>query len=194
MTASASTPLDYTLAQLARLDLLIRREVLRLPQIADSDQLTALDAALTALTAQIAELAEASRTRSRRTVKKSHNTRSFTWLCRHAFYVGEDGLRFFGRYFSTVDLATLMPILRSSPTIRGEPQLGFERHISWMSSRTSLVMASPPAFPSDSSVASSPGIAYSARRSRCEAGQTPEPVARLATGGTSRTRKADQTD
>ena len=100
MTASAPTPLDYTLAQLARLDLLIRREVLQLrqqqgpreddefrglyvsaeevdallarslapaalllPQVAASDQLTALDAMLTALTAQIAELAEASRTR-----------------------------------------------------------------------------------------------------------------------------------
>ena len=32
MTASAPTPLDYTLAQLARLDLLIRREVLQLRQ------------------------------------------------------------------------------------------------------------------------------------------------------------------
>jgi AAA+ superfamily predicted ATPase len=100
MTPSASTTLDYTLAQLARLDLLIRREVLRLhqqqgpreddefrdlyvspeevdallarslapaalllPQVAASDSLTAIDAALSALTAQIAELAEASRTR-----------------------------------------------------------------------------------------------------------------------------------
>lgn len=27
-----------------------------------------------------------------------------TWLCRKAFHVGDDGLRLFGRYFSTVDL------------------------------------------------------------------------------------------
>ena len=40
------------------------------------------------------------------TVKKSHATRSWTWFVRKAFHVGEDGLRTFGRYFSTVDFAT----------------------------------------------------------------------------------------
>src|SRR5919108_37034 len=68
------------------------------------------------------------------TVKKSHATRSWTWLVRNAFHVGEDGLRTFGRYFSTVDFATSMPSFRSSPTMRGEPQVGFDCHISWMSS------------------------------------------------------------
>ena len=31
------------------------------------------------------------------------------------------------RYFSTVDLATSMPSLASSPTMRGEPQFGLAR-------------------------------------------------------------------
>jgi hypothetical protein len=40
------------------------------------------------------------------TMKKSHDTRSLTWLLRNAFHVGDGGLRIRGRYFSTVDLAT----------------------------------------------------------------------------------------
>jgi hypothetical protein len=80
-------------------------------------------------------------------VKKSHDTRSWTWFVRNAFQLGEDGLRPFGRYFFTVDLATSMPILWSSPTIRGEPQLGLEFHISRMSSRTSLEMVGRPGLP-----------------------------------------------
>jgi hypothetical protein len=44
-------------------------------------------------------------------------------LFRKAFHVGDDGFLGRTRYFSTVDLATSMPSLRSSPTIRGEPQL-----------------------------------------------------------------------
>ena len=63
-------------------------------------------------------------------VKKSHATiSSWTWLFKNAFHVGEDGLCPLGRYFSTVDLATVMPIFSSSPTMRGEPQLGFERQV-----------------------------------------------------------------
>src|SRR5215831_18189183 len=58
-------------------------------------------------------------------------------LWRKAFHVGEGGLRTRGRYFSTVDLATVMPSLRSSPTMRGDPHRGLERHISWMRSQTS---------------------------------------------------------
>src|SRR5712691_1592461 len=81
------------------------------------------------------------------TVKKSHATMSLTWLLRKAFHVGDDGLRLCGRYFSRVDLATLIPSLRSSPTIRGDPHSGFERHISWMRSRTSLAMAGRPGLP-----------------------------------------------
>jgi hypothetical protein len=45
-------------------------------------------------------------------------------LLRKAFRVGEEGLRVRGRYVSTVDLATLIPSLWSSPTMRGEPHVG----------------------------------------------------------------------
>ena len=51
------------------------------------------------------------------------------------------------RYFSTVDLVTLMPNLRSSPTIRGEPHVGFACHIVRMSSRTSLAIVGRPGVP-----------------------------------------------
>jgi hypothetical protein len=81
------------------------------------------------------------------TTKKSRATRSCTWFARKAFQVGNGGSRPLGRYFSTVDLATSMPSLRSSPTIRGEPQVGFAHHIVRMSSRTSLAIAGRPGFP-----------------------------------------------
>src|SRR2546430_5707024 len=81
------------------------------------------------------------------TVKKSHATISATWLFKKAFHVGDGGLRTRGRYFSTVDLATLMPSLRSSPTMRGDPHIGFERHMSRMRLRTSLDMAGRPGLP-----------------------------------------------
>jgi hypothetical protein len=51
------------------------------------------------------------------TVKKSQATISSIRLLRKAFHVGEEGLRVQGRYFSTVDLATLIPSLWSSPTM-----------------------------------------------------------------------------
>src|SRR5439155_4561532 len=63
------------------------------------------------------------------------------------FQVGEDALRTRGRYFSTVDLATLRPSFRSSPTIRGDPHVGFACHIARISSRTSLIMAGRPGVP-----------------------------------------------
>jgi hypothetical protein len=44
-------------------------------------------------------------------------------IVQKAFHVGDCGLRTWGRYFSTVDLATLMPSIRSSPTMRGEPHV-----------------------------------------------------------------------
>ena len=44
-------------------------------------------------------------------------------IVRNAFHVGDGDLLDRTRYFSTVDLATSIPSLRSSPTIRGEPQL-----------------------------------------------------------------------
>jgi hypothetical protein len=69
------------------------------------------------------------------------------WFCRNAFHVGEGGFRGRTRYFSTVHLATSMPHLRRSPTIRGEPHIGFARHMSRISSRTSLAMAGRPGVP-----------------------------------------------
>ena len=45
------------------------------------------------------------------------------------FHVGDGGLGGRIRYFSTVDFVTLMPSLCSSPTIRGEPHVGFACHI-----------------------------------------------------------------
>src|SRR5262249_38787193 len=79
------------------------------------------------------------------TTKKSTDTRSFTWLSRKARHVGEGG--FVGRtmYFSTVALATAMPSLASSPTMRGEPQSGFAVDILPMRSRTAFATAGLPA-------------------------------------------------
>jgi hypothetical protein len=50
--------------------------------------------------------------------------------------VGDGGFRGRTRYGSTVDCATSMPSFRSSPTIRGEPQVELACHICWMRSRT----------------------------------------------------------
>jgi hypothetical protein len=61
--------------------------------------------------------------------------------------VGEGDFRERGRYFSTVDLATSMPSFRSSPTMRGDPQVGFACHIMRISSRTSLTMVGRPDLP-----------------------------------------------
>ena len=60
---------------------------------------------------------------------------------------GRYGVHTFGRYFSTVDSATLMPSLRSSPTIRGEPHVGLDCHMSRMRSRTSVAIAGRPGLP-----------------------------------------------
>ena len=43
------------------------------------------------------------------------------------------------RYFSTIDLATSMPSLHSSPTMRGEPHVELAREIRRKRSRRSLV-------------------------------------------------------
>ena len=58
------------------------------------------------------------------TTKKSRDTKAMTWFCRSARHVGDGGFRNRTRYFSTVDCATSMPSLRSSPTRRGAPQVG----------------------------------------------------------------------
>jgi hypothetical protein len=51
------------------------------------------------------------------------------------------------RYFSTVDLATSIPIFRSSPTIRGDPQSGLAVDICRISARTSFGTAGRPGRP-----------------------------------------------
>jgi hypothetical protein len=73
--------------------------------------------------------------------KEIQGTSSCTWFFKKVFHVGDEGLRGRTRYVSTIDLATSMPSLYSSPTIRGEPQVGFACHIAWMSSRTSWATA-----------------------------------------------------
>jgi hypothetical protein len=58
------------------------------------------------------------------TTKKSIETSSWTCWSRNVRHVAEGGLRRRGWYVSTVDFATWIPSLRSSATIRGEPQVG----------------------------------------------------------------------
>jgi hypothetical protein len=62
---------------------------------------------------------------------------SLTWFSRNARHVGECGWRRAGMSFSTVDFATVMPSLRSSTRIRGDPHVGFASHIRRIRSRTS---------------------------------------------------------
>jgi hypothetical protein len=81
------------------------------------------------------------------TVKKSQATMSLTWSAKRACHVGDGGFQTRGRYFSTVDFDTVMPSVRSSPTMRGEPHVGFVRHISWSKSRTSLAIGKRPVLP-----------------------------------------------
>src|SRR5882724_290579 len=81
------------------------------------------------------------------TTKKSRAIKSLTWFCRKVLHVGDGGLGGRRRYFSTVDLVTLIPTFRSSPTIQGEPHVGLACHIAWMSSRTSWATAGRPGVP-----------------------------------------------
>ena len=85
--------------------------------------------------------------RHRRHHEEVDGNQSFTWLFKKARHVGDGG--FFGRtmYFWTVDLATWMPNLASSPTMRGEPQRGFALDISRMRSRTACATGGLPGSP-----------------------------------------------
>jgi hypothetical protein len=83
----------------------------------------------------------------RRDDEESRDTRSCLWLCRNVFHIGVGGFPSGIRYCSTVDLATSMPRLRSAPPLRGDPHVGFARHIFRISSRTSLAMAGRPGLP-----------------------------------------------
>ena len=126
------------------------------------------------------------------TAKKSQAIRSWTWLCRNAFHVGEDGLRTLGRYFSTVDLATSMPSFRSSPTIRGEPHVGFD--CPYLGSAYGPLARWPvvPACRSDCAVANNCGIASSARRSRSEVARMSGLLANPATDASATPRGSDR--
>jgi hypothetical protein len=71
------------------------------------------------------------------TTKNSIDTSSFAWLFRKDFHGGDDGFRAPTRYLSTVDFATSHLSFRSSPTIRGEPQLTFATDITRINSMIS---------------------------------------------------------
>jgi len=67
------------------------------------------------------------------TVKKSMETSSVRWFFKKARHVGEGGVRWRRRYFSTVDFPTAMLSFRNSPKMCGEPQRGFAPEISRIS-------------------------------------------------------------
>ena len=81
------------------------------------------------------------------TTKKSTDTSSFMWFFRNALHVPDGGFLVRIMYFSTVDLATVMPILASSPTMRGDPQVEFTADICRMSCRTSFETGGRPGLP-----------------------------------------------
>ena len=70
---------------------------------------------------------------------------SFCWRMENQ--VGEGGFRRRIMYFMTVDLATVTPSLASSPTIRGDPQVGFALDIRRMRSRASFATRGRPGLP-----------------------------------------------
>ena len=61
--------------------------------------------------------------------------------------MGEGGLRWCTRYFSTVDFATSTLSLRNSPTMRGESHRGLAAEILWISARTSSLIGGLPGVP-----------------------------------------------
>ena len=79
------------------------------------------------------------------TTKKSIATMSVRWLSKNERHVWEGGLSRRGLYLKTVESLTSMPILASSARMRGLPQVGFELHMSRISSRTSRsILGRPP--------------------------------------------------
>ena len=69
------------------------------------------------------------------------------WFLRKARQVAEGGFRRRTMYFATVDFGRSMPILPSSPTIRGAPQSGLADDMRRIRSRTSLGDRWPPRLP-----------------------------------------------
>ena len=64
-----------------------------------------------------------------------------------AFQVGEGGVGWRRRYFSSVDFATSMPSLRNSPRMRGEPHRGLAAEILRINSRLSWLIGGLPGVP-----------------------------------------------
>lgn len=71
------------------------------------------------------------------TTQKSIAATEPTWLCRKVFQVCEGGRRPRGKYFATVETATLCPSSRSSAAIRGAPHSRFSRASRGSKARTS---------------------------------------------------------
>ena len=71
------------------------------------------------------------------TVKKSIETRSWIWLFKNAFQVGDGGVSRLGMSRETVRSEMLIPNLSSSPWIRGAPHRGLASAIFRISSLTS---------------------------------------------------------
>src|SRR5260370_22621328 len=63
------------------------------------------------------------------TVKKSIDTVVFTWFSRKVRHVCEGGLPRWTMYLLTLVSPISIPSLRSSPWMRGAPQIGFSRLI-----------------------------------------------------------------
>ena len=78
---------------------------------------------------------------------KSIETISLAWFSRKLRHVWLGGFLVLAMYFSTVDFETVMPSFASSPTICGEPQVGFIVDMVRISSWTSLDVAGRPGLP-----------------------------------------------
>jgi len=78
---------------------------------------------------------------------KSIETISLAWFSRKLRHVWLGGFFVRTMYFSTVDFDALIPSFASSPTICGEPQVGFIADMVRISSWTSLGVAGRPGLP-----------------------------------------------
>ncbi len=91
-------------------------------------------------------------------------TSSSIGLFRNAFQVGDEVLGGRTRYFSTVDFATSIPSLRSSPTMRGELHRGLALESLRIRVLTSLLTVGRPGLPPRLSFAQ-----YARKRRCCQA-------------------------
>ena len=91
------------------------------------------------------------------------DTISFAWFFKNARHVGDGGFRTRTRYLSTVDFVTAMPIFANSPTMRGEPHVGFIDDIVRISSLTSSATGGRPGSPDPDNF-----VQCSLKRLRCQ--------------------------